>query len=191
MPLYYCKTTEKGYYDEEILYSFGKKIYEYSDDRKREVGLYPAVEIEVGYNPYTHRSCNSWHYYDSIGEIDSVSDNVIYSYFENQPSSPGFPLYVNYCGGTPLDSAAAAVKLKEAKRVVFKETAVRLSVLAGASIAATKLGYTLSDSADSDYAVTLSNHFVASDSAIVDLAYGLEIDSGWGNLPTNYLNDSV
>ena len=178
MSYYYEKTgsylTERG-----VAGTLGTDVLNWSDDRKQEVGLFPASSVSYSYNTYTHTlSSATWTKYTTdsdfrVANPDAVEDNDL-----------EFPGYVGQRSIVSLSDSAKVTTLANAKKVVFEETADRMARVAGASFALRYNALSLSDSA-----ATLTANFSAADSDIFSLAYDLDqgIDTAFPTLDQDYL----
>ena len=183
MPYYYEKTssylTDRG-----VKSTLGKDVLDYSDERKQELGLFPASNVSYEYNPYTHKlSTIAWTKYDTDSDFRVANPYAIVDDADYQ-----FPGYVGQRSIVSLSDSAKETTLITAKKIVFEETADRMARVAGASLALSYNALSFSDSAAS-----LADNFSASDSDIFSLAYDLQRGdySNWTDLNQNYLGSTT
>lgn len=190
---YYFEPQGRYLSDNGVSSLLGSQVLDWSSQRQQEIGLFPAslVDYTGYYNTYTqYLDSTTWAKYDSEGSFFDANPTP----FDSNFSIPlvdevfVFPVYYGTRTIVGLSDSDIATKTTEAKARVFKETADRLAVFSGAQLAATYLGKGLSDSVVTGYVTTLAGHYTASDSAIRDLAHGLDIDSGWSAIPKDFLS---
>ena len=180
MPYYYEKT---GSYltDHGVRRTLGATVLNYSDERKQEIGLFPANYVKYDYNMYTHTASGiTWTKYTTDSDFRAANPDAS---TEVDPSVR-YPGYFAERTISELSDSAKVTTLSDAKRAVFQETASRMSLAFAASVAQEYNALGLSDSAS-----TLADNFSASDSDIFSLAYDLRrsVDSDWTDLNENYL----
>jgi hypothetical protein len=172
MSYYYEKTssylTELG-----VKRTLGSSVLTWADDRKQELGLFPARNVSYDYNPYTHTvSGATWTKYDTD------SDFLVANPDAKELDDVKYPGYFGQRSITELSDSDKEITILNAKRVVFEETADRMARVAGASIALRYNALSLSDSAS-----TLADNFAASDSDIFNLAYDIQ-QGNYNDFPT-------
>ena len=176
---YYYEKTSSYLTDHGVKSTLGADALSWSDDRKQEVGLFPASNVSYSYNTYTHTlSSATWTKYTTD------SDFRVANPYANEDLDLDFPAYVGQRNIVSLSDSAKVTTLANAKEVVFKETADRMARVAGASFALRYNALSLSDSAS-----TLTANMTASDSDIFSLAYDLDQgnDTGFPTLDQDYL----
>ena len=176
---YYYEKTSSYLSSHAVKSTLGADVLDWSEDRKQELGLFPASNVSYNYNTYTHTlSPVTWTKYDTDSDFRVANPNA------NEDLNLEFPGYVGERNIVSLSDSAKETTLANAKEVVFKETADRMARVAGASLALRYNALSLSDSA-----ATLTANFSASDSDIFSLAYDLDrgIDTGFPTLDQNYL----
>ena len=163
---YYYEKTSSYLTDHGVKSTLGANVLDWSDDRKQEVGLFPASNVSYSYNTYTHTlSAATWTKYTTDSDFRVANPDAV------EDTDLEFPGYVGQRSIVSLSDSAKVTTLANAKRVVFEETADRMARVAGASLALRYNALSLSDSA-----ATLTANFSASDSDIFSLAY--ELDQG-------------
>jgi len=178
---YYYEKTSSYLSSHAVKSTLGADVLDWSDDRKQELGLFPASNVSYNYNTYTHTlSAVTWTKYTTDSDFRVANPNAV----DDDETELDFPAYVGQRNIVSLSDSAKETTLANAKEVVFKETADRMARVAGASLALRYNALSLSDSA-----ATLTANFSASDSDIFSLAYdlGRGIDTGFPTLDQNYL----
>lgn len=175
---YYYEKTSSYLSSHAVKSTLGADVLDWSDDRKQELGLFPANSVRYSYNTYTHTlSPATWTKYTTDSDFRVANPDAV-------DETLRFPAYVGERNIVSLSDSAKETTLANAKEVVFKETADRMARVAGASLALRYNALSLSDSA-----ATLTANFSASDSDIFSLAYdlGRGIDTGFPTLDQDYL----
>ena len=176
---YYYEKTSSYLTDHGVKSTLGADALSWSDDRKQEVGLFPASSVSYDYNTYTHTlSTVTWTKYTTDSDFRVANPNAV------EDDDLEFPGYVGQRSIVSLSDSAKVTTLANAKKVVFEETADRMARVAGASFALRYNALSLSDSA-----ATLTANFSATDSDIFSLAYDLDqgIDTAFPTLDQDYL----
>ena len=180
---YYYEKTSSFLTDIGVKRTLGSRVLNYSDERKQEIGLFPASLVSYDYNPYTHKlSAVTWTRYDTD------SDFLVANPDAQEILDAEYPGYFARRTVEALSDSAKVGTLINAKKVVFEETASRMADIVGASFAKEYNALSLSDSAS-----TLADNFNASDSDIFSLAYDLQRgeDSDWQQLNERYLSSTT
>ena len=178
---YYYEKTSSYLTDHGVKSTLGADALSWSDDRKQEVGLFPASSVSYSYNTYTHTlSSATWTKYTTDSDFRVANPYAV----DEDELELAFPGYVGQRNIVSLSDSAKVTTLANAKRVVFEETADRMARVAGASFALRYNALSLSDSAS-----TLTANMTASDSDIFSLAYNLDqgIDTAFPTLDQDYL----
>jgi hypothetical protein len=176
---YYYEKTSSYLSNHAVKSTLGADVLDWSEERKQELGLFPASNVRYEYNPYTHTlSTTTWTKYTTDSDFRVANPGAI-AY-----DTSYFPAYFGERNIVSLSDSAKETTLISAKKVVFEETADRMARVAGASLALSYNALSLSDSAAS-----LAGNFSASDSDIFSLAYDLSqgIDTGFPTLDQDYL----
>ena len=176
---YYYEKTSSYLSNHAVKSTLGADVLDWSDDRKQEVGLFPASNVSYSYNTYTHTlSAATWTKYTTDSDFRVANPDAV------EDTRLEFPGYVGQRSIVSLSDSAKVTTLANAKKVVFEETADRMARVAGASFALRYNALSLSDSA-----ATLTANFSAADSDIFSLAYDLDqgIDTAFPTLDQDYL----
>ena len=172
---YYYEGTSSYLTDIGVKRTLGSTVLTYAEDRKQELGLFPASSVSYDYNPYTHTlSTVTWTKYDTDSDFRAANPNAM----EDEGFLYQYPGYFGQRTITELSDSTKETTLLSAKKVVFEETADRMARVAGASLALRYNALSLSDSAS-----TLADNFAASDSDIFSLAYDIQ-QGNFGEFPT-------
>ena len=180
---YYYEKSSSYLTDIGVKRTLGKTVLEYSDERKEDIGLFPANLVRYDFNPYSHTlSAVSWTKYTTDSDFRAANPKAL------EVENPEYPGYFAQRSITALSDSAKETTLKTAKEVVFNETADRMARVVGASLAREYNALSLSDSAS-----TLADNFSASDSDIFSLAYDLQrgIDTQFPVLDQDYLGSTT
>ena len=176
---YYFEKTSSYLSNHAVKSALGADVLDWSDDRKQELGLFPASNVSYSYNTYTHTlSSATWTKYTTDSDFRVANPNAV------EEDDIEFPAYVGQRSIVSLSDSAKVTTLAAAKRAVFEETADRMARVVGASLAQRYIALSLSDSA-----ATLTANFSASDSDIFSLAHelGQGIVSSFPTLDQDYL----
>ena len=176
---YYYEGTGSYLTEIGVKRTIGSTILGWSNERKEELGLFPAYVVKYDHNPYTHSlSGVTWTKYDTDSDFRVANPNA------QELDGAEYPGYFGQRTITALSDSTKEGTLVGAKEVVFKETADRMARVVGASLALKYNDISLSDSAS-----TLADNFAASDSDIFSLAYDLRrgITTAFPTLDQEYL----
>ena len=183
---YYYEKTNSYLSKSEVRNKFGSQIFDMSEERQQEYGLFKGYYVDYTYNTYSHKldsvATTTWTKYTNDSDLLAANSDAYLDedgYF--------YPAYFGSRSIVEITGAQRDNNVKDAKKVVFDEVSDRMAKVAGASLALRVNSLSLSDSSSS-----LSAHLAASDSEILDLAYILtedtaSYDSNWGNFNTSYI----
>ena len=187
---YYYEKTNSYLSVSKVKNMFGDQIFDLSESRQQEYGLYKGYYVSQQYNNYSETldsiGASSWVKYTNDSDLQVANPRGDYG---GDPYD--FPAYFNARPIVDRTGTDRANQVTNAKRVVYNEVSERMLPVITASMALRYTALGLTDSAG-----PVASHMGASDSDLLELAYNIDqggsnYDSDFPALGADYLGSST